>query len=209
MAPDISTDISAIEAAIMARIAGAGLPYLRTVATYGGELDDDLATAIRRFPAVWVAFKGEGEGQRLTTSGSVYRIPATWTVLAAARNLRSEAATRKGDAVNVGTYQMLVDLRALLAGQDLDLPIESLRPGRVQSLTNSRFQGQGVSIYAQDWHTRYDVRVAERGTGASMDASGKPAQLPPLTQLGLNYHLSPDDGLADAVDLITLQQGRP
>lgn len=201
----MALDISSIEAAILARIAGAGLPYLRTVATYGGELDDDLATAIRRFPAVWVAFKGEGEGQPLNTAKSVYRVPATWTVLVAARNLRSEAATRKGDKVNVGTYQMLVDVRALLAGQDLGLEIDNLRPGKVQSLTNSRFQGQGVSIYAQDWHTRYDFRVAERGTGVPPAAA---SQLPPLTELGLNYHLSPDDGQADAVDLITLQQGR-
>lgn len=192
----------------MARIAGAKLPYLRTLATYGGELDEDLGESIRRFPAAWVAFKGEGEGQRLTTSGSVYRIPATWVVLVAARNLRNEAATRRGDHVRVGTYQMLADLRALLAGQDFGLEIDNLRPGRVQSLTNARFQGQGVSVYAQEWHTRYDFRVAERGTGAPLDASGKPAELPPLSALGLNYHLSPDDGQADAVDLITLQQGR-
>lgn len=199
-------DISTIEAAIMASIAGAGLPYLRTVATYGGELDEDLATAIRRFPAVWVAFKGEGEAQPVNTAKSVYRVPATWTVLVAARNLRSEAATRKGNKVSVGTYQMLADLRALLAGQDLGLEIDNLRPGKVQSLTNSRFQGQGVSIYAQDWHTRYDFRVAERGTGVPPAAA---PLLPPLTTLGLNYHLSPDDGQADAVDLITLQQNRP
>lgn len=203
-----AVSISSIEDAIMARIAGAKLPYLKTVATYGGELDDDLTQAIRRFPAVWVAFQAEGEGQKLTTSGSVYRIPATWVVLMAARNLRNEAATRKGDKVNVGTYQMLLDLRALLAGQDFGLEIDNLRPGRVRSLTNARFQGQGVSVYAMEWHTRYDYRVAERGTGAPVDASGQPAELPQLSALGLRYHLLPDDGQADAVDLITLQQGR-
>lgn len=203
-----AVSISSIEDAIMARIAGARLPYLKTVATYGGELDENLAEAVRCFPAVWVAFKGEGEGQRLTTTGHVYRIPATWVVLAAARNLRNESATRRGDHVRVGTYQMLLDLRALLAGQDFGLDIDTLRPGRVQSLTNARFQGQGVSVYAQEWHTRYDYRVAERGTGAPLDASGKPAELPQLSALGLRYHLLPDDGAPDAVDLITLQQGR-
>lgn len=210
-----AVSISSIEDAIMARIAGAKLPYLKTVATYGGELDDDLTQVIRRFPAVWVAFQAEGEGQKLTTSGHVYRIPATWVVLMAARNLRNEAATRKGDHVNVGTYQMLLDLRALLAGQDFGLEIDNLRPGRVRSLTNARFQGQGVSVYAQEWHTKYDYRVAERGTGAPVgsdgqpvDASGQAITLPQLSALGLRYHLLPDDGAPDAVDLITLQQGR-
>jgi phage gp37-like protein len=201
--------LAAIEDAIKARIAGAKLPYLRTVATYGGELDDNLAEAIRRFPAVWVAFQSEGEGQRLTTSGSVYRIPATWVVLAAARNLRNEAATRKGDMVNVGTYQMLEDMRALLAGQDFGLEIDNLRPGRVRSLTNARFQNLGVSVYAQEWRTAYDYRVAARCAAAQLDNGGQPISLPELSSIGVNYHLLPDDGQADAVDLITLQQGRP
>lgn len=197
--------LAVIEDAILARIAGARLPYLRTLATYGGELDENLGESVRAFPAVWVAFKGEGEGQPLNTAKSVYRIPATWVVLVAARNLRNEAATRKGDKVRVGSYQMLEDVRELLAGQDFGLEIGNLRPGKAQSLTNGRFQGLGVSVYAQEWHTMYDYRVAERGTGAS------PAEaplLPELSLLGLRYHLSPDDGQADAVDLITLQQGR-
>lgn len=195
-----------IEDAIMRRIAEAGLPYLRTVATYGGELDDALDQAVRRFPAVWVAFQAEGEGQPLNTAKSVYRVPAAWVVLVAARNLRNEAATRKGDKVHVGSYQMLKDVRALLAGQDFGLEIDNLRPGRVRSMVNARFQAQGVSVYAMEWHTKYDYRVTERGTNVS---PAQAASLPELSGLGLNYHLLPDDDVADAVDLITLQQGRP
>ncbi|MDP3427835.1 MAG: DUF1834 family protein, partial [Humidesulfovibrio sp.] len=121
-------------------------------------------------------------------------------------NLRNEAATRKGDKVHVGTYQMLKDVRALLAGQDFGLEIDNLRPGRVRSMVNARFQAQGVSVYAMEWHTRYDYRVTERGTDVS---PAQAASLPELSGLGINYHLLPDDGVADAVDLITLQQGRP
>lgn len=197
--------ISAIEDAILARIASAGLPYLRTVESYGGELDDDLVKAVRRFPAVWAALKGVGEGQALNTAQSVYRHHATWVVMVAARNLRNEAATRKGDKVNVGTYQMLEDVRSLLAGQDFGLEIDNLRPGKVTNLVNSRFQGQGVSVFAQEWHTKFDLRVAERGTGAT---PAEAAQLPELSALGIRYHLLPDDDVPDAVDLITLQQGR-
>ena len=53
----MAVDIATIEAAMLARIAGAKLPYLRTVATYGGELDEGLTEAVRQFPAVWIAFK--------------------------------------------------------------------------------------------------------------------------------------------------------
>ncbi|GAB6127308.1 DUF1834 family protein [Humidesulfovibrio idahonensis] len=200
--------LAIIEDAILARIAGAKLPYLRTLATYGGELDEELGEAVRRFPAVWTAFKSEGEGVPLNTVKSVYRIPATWVVFVAARNLRNEAATRRGDKVQVGTYQMLKDVRALLVGQDFGLEIDNLRPGRTQSLTNARFKGLGVSVYAQELHTKYDYRVTERGTGAPLDATGQPATLPPMSSIGLRYYLLPDDGNADAVDLITLQQGR-
>jgi phage gp37-like protein len=201
----MAVTLAGIEDAMLARIAGAGLKYLRTAATYAGELDDDLVKAVRCFPAVWIALKGLGEGQALNTARSVYRVPATWAVLVGARALRNEASGRHGDKVNVGTYQMLEDVRALLAGQDFGLEIDNLRPGKVTNLTNSRFQGQGVSIYAQEWHTRFDLRTAERDTGAS------PAEaplLPELGSMGIRYHLMPDDGVADAVDLITLQEGR-
>jgi len=206
----MAVDIAAIEAAMLARIAGAKLPYLRTVATYGGELDEGLTEAVRQFPAVWLAFKAMGEGQPVNTAKSVYRAPATWVVFVAARNLRNEAATRKGDRVRVGTYQMLADVRALLAGQDLGLDIDNLRPGRVQSMVNARFQGQGVSVYAMEWHTRVDYRVFERGTGQpTTGADGQPTPtLPELSQIGINYYLTPGDDTPDAVDLLTLQEGR-
>jgi phage gp37-like protein len=183
---------------------------LRTLATYGGELDEGLGESVRQFPAVWVAFKGEGEGQPVNTARSVYRVPATWVVFVAARNLRNEAATRKGDRVRVGTYQMLADVRALLAGQDLGLEMDALLPGRVQSMVNARLQGQGVSVYAMEWHTKYDYRAFERGTGQpTAGADGQPtAPLPVLSRIGVNYYLTPGDDVADAVDLLTLQEGR-
>ncbi len=204
-------DISTIEDAILARIAGAKLPYLRTLATYGGELGDRLVESVRQFPAVWLAFKGAGNGRPLNTAGSVYRVPATWVVFVAARNLRNEAATRRGDHVLVGAYQILNDVRALLTGQDLGLEIEALRPGRVRSMTSARYQAQGVSVYAMKWHTKYDFRVFERGTGQpATGADGQPTTpLPALSRIGVNYYLTPGDDVPDAVDLLTLQEGRP
>jgi len=57
-----------------------------------------------------------------------------------------------------------------------------------------------------EWHTKYDYRVTAPGTDVS---PAQAASLPELSALGITYHLLPDDGAPDAVDLITLQQGRP
>ncbi|MBI4804461.1 MAG: DUF1834 family protein [Desulfovibrio sp.] len=189
--------ISVIEEAIKRRVANAALPYKPNVATYGGEFDDGLEAVVRSFPAIWVCFGSDGPGKALAMPKRVWRFPATFVVIVAARNLRSEAATRKGDARKVGTYSMLEDVRRLLLYQDLGLEIEELAPGRTRTLVNARLKNNSVSAYSMEWHTSYDVVLGEL-----------PQTDPPtLERVGLNYHLAPDDGEADAQDLVTLQNG--
>lgn len=155
--------IAAIEEAIKARIAGAGLGYLRTVATYGGQFDEGLAEVVRAFPAVWVALKGEDAGKATGTSREVWHVPVTFLVMVGARSVQNEAAARKG-GLTVGTYQMLADVRAVLLMQDFSLPIDPLRPGRTHALFTGKVRSQGLSIIAQEWSTKYplEVRLAER-----------------------------------------------
>jgi phage gp37-like protein len=118
--------IALIEDAIKARLAGAGLPYLRTVATYAGQFDGELHEVVRAFPAVWTAFRGDGPGRATGTSRAGYRLPAVWVVLCGARNLRSEEAARHGGPAVMGRH--LPDLAdvgaALRAG--FGLPIVPL-----------------------------------------------------------------------------------
>ncbi len=194
----MSNPISSIEDAIIRRISEAKLPYLRTLTTYGGELDGENSRCVRAFPAVWVAFQGAEKAKAVGTSKQVYHVSASFVVLVAARNLRNEAATRKGDALQVGTYQMLEDVRALLLRQDFSawgLHIDPLELGRVRSLFNGQLQDQGVSVYAQEWHTTYAVRVSDGDD-----------TLPDFTGVDLRYHLLPDDGVVDAVDSLTLNE---
>ena len=224
--------INIIEDAIKAQIAAAKLPYARTIATYGGQLDGDFMTVIRQLPGIWVVFKGDGPGEPTSTTRRRWNIPAVFMVLVAARNLRNEASTRHGDKLHIGTYQMLADMRALLLQQTFDLPIAPLRPGRTQTLFNVRLQDQAMSAFAQEWLTSYPVEVRSPQydqelppDGLLPDGSLPPGQrpdagvpggtlppLPPLPELhrvGLNYHLQPDlDGEPDAIDLLTLQHGR-
>lgn len=194
MSNPIASPIASIEDAIIRRISEAKLPYLRTLTTYGGELDGENARVVRAFPAIWVAFQGAEKAKAVGTSKQVYHVSASFVVLVAARNLRNEASTRKGDALQVGTYQMLENVRSLLHGQDFaswSLQIEALELGRVRSLFNGQLQDQGLSVYAQEWHTKYAVRVGDNDGVAS---------LPDFTAIDLRYHLLPDDGVVDAVD---------
>lgn len=143
--------IGAIEAAIAARIKAASdegvLGYaLRHVGTYAAQLDDDLARIAPQMPAVWVVLNELGRRQPIAGG---WETPATFAVIVATRNLRNEQATRHGGAAGeVGSYQIVMDVRALLADQTLGLDIEPLVPGRVTSLFNGRVRDTKASIYA-------------------------------------------------------------
>ena len=182
-----------IEEAIKRRLAEAALPYKPDIATYGGEFDEGLAEVVRRFPALWVVFAHDGPGKPVNTAKTVWHIPATFAVLVGARSLRSEAATRKGDGRQVGTYRMIADVRRLLTGQDLGLEIDPFVPGRARTIVSASLKGQAVSAYALEWHTIYPLRLRE------LEAPEPPL----LERVGLSYHLQPDDGVPDAVDLVT------
>ena len=104
-------------------------------------------------------------------------------VLAAARSLKNEKATRHGDAVQVGSYQMIEDIRALIGFNDFGLSgVDYLRPGRTRTLFNGRLAACSMSI------------------------------LMPLSACGLRYWLKPpldpDADEPSAVDLVTLNKNR-
>ena len=199
--------ISAIEDAIIARIKAAatatpGLGYrLPTVASYGGELDDDLANVVRSFPAVWVAYAGGGKPVKTNTAGTKWKTPATFAVMVGARNVRGERATRQGVKVageikEVGVYQMLSDISLMLISQDMGLAITPLIPGAIKTLFNTRLNGQAMAVFAREWHTAF----IETQPRVPIDPSD-----PMWLKLGINYYLQPGDAVADAADLTTLR----
>jgi phage gp37-like protein len=191
--------IPATEDAIIARLRSAsGLGYKPLVESYGGELDDELERVVRSFPAFWVTFAGSGKPVPMGTSKEKWLVPLTFAVMAGARNIRGERATRHGVTVagvlrEPGVYQMLDDACRLLLRQDFGLAISPLIPGAVRSLYNTRLNNQALAVFAQEWHTQY-----------VLDASVVTADLPQLLTVGMNYHLPPDDGNPDAQDTVTL-----
>lgn len=151
--------IAQIETAIIAAIKTASLPYkLATVASYGGEFDDELDVVVRSFPAVWVTFSGGAKPER--TGNRTWRVPCTFSVLCGVRSPRSEQATRhgltlNGVAVEAGVYQMLADVRNLLLNSDLGLSINPFAPGAVRTLYNTKLRSEALAVFGQEWHTSF------------------------------------------------------
>jgi len=198
--------IAAIEDAIIARIQAAaeatpGLGYkLPVVDSYGGELDGDLAAVVRKFPAVWVTFAGCRASTKANTQGDKWKTPATFVTMCGSRNVRGERFTRKGLTVGgvikeVGVYQILSDVSLLLAGSDLGLAITPLKPGAIRTLYNTKLNGQGMAVFAREWHCEF-IETQPREVIDPTD--------PMWLELGINYYL-PGDAVVDASDNLTLR----
>lgn len=199
--------IAQIEDAIINHIKAAasampGLGYkLPNVASYGGELDDDIAQVVRSFPAVWVAYAGGGKPRPYSTERNKWVVPATFAVMVGTRNVRGERATRHGLKVGgvikeVGAYQMLNDIGLLLVNQDFGLAIKNLVPGATKTLYNTKLNGQALAVFAREWHTEF----IEAQPRMPIDPTD-----PMWLKMGINYYLKPGDDIADASDLTTLR----
>lgn len=198
--------IGEIEDAIIGLIktaaaASPGLGYkIPNVASYGGELDEDLPTVVRSFPAVWVTYAGGGKPKPMGTSKNKWLQPATFAVMFGARNVRGERSTRRGvkvagQVIEVVAYQMLEDISLLLINQDLGLKIDYLKPGAIRTLYNTKIGSQGLAVFAREFHTEY----IEAQPRKLIDPSD-----PDWLGMGINYYL-PGDGVADADDNVTLR----
>lgn len=199
--------IAAIEDAIINAIKAAsdaqpGLGYrLREVASYGGQLDDDLANVVRGFPAVWVAYAGAGKSRPHESQRRKWKTPLTFALMHGTRNVRGERATRHGLEVagsikEVGVYQMLDDTRAIMLGNDFGLPIRRFAPGGVKTLFNTRLNNQGLAVFVREWHTE----IIEEAPREAFDSTSGD-----FLKVGIDYFLQPDDGTADVSSEIELK----
>jgi phage gp37-like protein len=184
--------VDQVEDAIITAITNAALAYkLKAIESYGGQLDDELFDVVRALPAVWVTFAGVSKPIRKSADKWLYR--ATFATIVAARNVRSEKATRRGSVGEPGVYTMFDDVKKLVIGQDYALPIARLEPGAIRTLYNTQLRGQAMAAFAQEWHTAWIERVPPAGEDGTM-----------WLKAGLNYYLKPGDDTVDASDEITL-----
>jgi phage gp37-like protein len=139
-------DISDIEDAIITAVAGTKSVQLRTVKTYGGELDEkDLARLTAPLPAVYVAYGGS----RYAAHGAVKSEIIRFVLLVCDKSLRSEPEARRGGDDNPGAYNMLAAVRDALCGRQLGLGIAPLEliAEELVAIAN------GVSIYGAEYET--------------------------------------------------------
>lgn len=182
--------IAEIEDAIIKTLKEASaLGYLKGVASYGGELDDDIGEVVRALPAVWVVFGGSDKPEKL--GAEKWKVPCRFVTMVAARSVRNEAATRKGDKLNAGSYQMLAHVQTLLLNNDFGLAIERLQPGRVQTQYNTKVRGQALSVFSQEWQTAYMLKTPQ-------------LEEVNLLKVGLNYYIKPGDETVDATDIVAV-----
>lgn len=208
--------ITAVELAIVARLRLGLGKMVKSVETYGGELDDDSDEVVRRFPAAWVTFGGVRDTRPRSTSRTQWRAEGLFAVMVGARSVRNEQAARHGGPARheVGANTLIYAVRRLLAQQDLGLPIDHLAPGRIRTLRHVMLSREAFACYALEFGTAWMEDVLPNGKFAEPVDPGHPDHVfeeydgklgtpdPDWLRTGLAYHLQPDDGKADAEDLI-------
>ncbi|MDK3025577.1 DUF1834 family protein [Cupriavidus taiwanensis] len=211
--------ITAVELAIVHRLRLGLGKMVRSVETYGGELDDESGEVIRRFPAAWVTFGGVRDARMTSTSQQKWKDEAIFAVMVGARSVRNEQAARHGGAARheVGTNVLIYAVRRLLAQQDFGLGIRHLVPGKVRTLRHILTSQESFSCFALEFHTAWVEDVLPNGRFPEPVDAGHPdrvfvdyqgkldAPAPELTSIGLNYHLVPGDDVPDAHDDIRLR----
>lgn len=195
----MNLNLSIIEQAIKDLIKAQNWDYVREIKTYGGDFDDDINAVIRRFPAIWVTFQGSKSPEKISHNKT--RIPVTFVVLVGSYSVRNEETQRQGDAVSIGTYQMLADIQNLLTENDLSSQcVDGLAPlelGRIKTIFNTKTKDDSISVLSQEFHTSYLLTASDRDREeASTEAE--------IHRINVDYHFEPNDGFKDASDLIEL-----
>jgi phage gp37-like protein len=159
--------------------------------SYGGELSDpDLLTEVLRAGTAVLITVPKA---RFTRKGATrWQLDASIRLVIAARQSRSEAATRHGTAAGgTGTYALWQACLNLLANY---VPLEestALSPTDFASLVRGKDQADYLSVVGQS----FDVTASWSAPRDHADA---------LAGVDLTYYLQPDDGVADATDRVEL-----
>lgn len=151
--------------------------YLKTVTTYGGELDETtlkkfVEELTPRFPLMLVCY-GDGNDRLVPATSPAANEPRIWqhdctfTVIACSDDARGELAQRRGAVNRPGVYQMIADARDLLAGrrfrralgsEQVLLTCEPLRPAGVEYLARL----PQLTAYAQHFDTYFKWTEPDR-----------------------------------------------
>ena len=138
-------DFTDIEDRIKERIR-TSMPYLKLVATYAGELGEDLQKLPVPFPAVFVAYGGSAYER---VDGRSFSDALVFSIIVAAKDLRGSVELRRGE---YGCYRMITDVLNTLANETFGLDMWPLQPVRTSLMSISKT----MAAYSVDFRTSYD-----------------------------------------------------
>lgn len=147
--------IQQIEDAIVALVKAASnagvLGYQFETAAAYGLAADQIDRGVLAYPAMWAIYAGDRTAPE-DAGGHQMRYSPTFMVFVAAEDWQSKTFTReKGDSLAPGAYQLMQDVRRLLVGHNLGMPIQRLRPGRTTVVPVE----QNVSVISIEFETSY------------------------------------------------------
>jgi phage gp37-like protein len=174
---------------------GGGGGYVRTITTYGGELDAEtlrkvISEIVPNLPMIFVSY-GDGED---VLSADVPRVGAepffiehrcTFSVICCTQDARGEMEGRRGVGGKAGVYKMLADVRRHLTGlrflkpdgeDAVMLNTEPLTPSGVEYVARLT----DLTAYAQLFDTRFKYATPDRRT-------------PPVTGMSITPTVEPTE----------------
>lgn len=176
--------------------------WLKTVASYGGEFDDDLLNIVGHFPAIWVTITGDkpekiGHGK--------YKYFAKVAIIVGASSNRNEEAGRHGAGSDIGSYEMLKAVLERFTETTLSDKVEGLSSfelGRCKTLFNTITKRNSMSAIAQEFRTSFIIKASDR------DREEEDAEY--IHKIHTDYYYQPSEKTpedeADASDVIHLKE---
>lgn len=136
--------ILAVEDDLVATIKAAVTDKVRTVESLPGDWDDDmLRRLLRQVPGVFVAFAGGAPVQSGATSAEMR---GQWVVFVVTGHASGEAARRRGDARQVGAYELAELLIPVLHGHRI-AGVGSFTFAGLENLYTGQIDRTGVAVY--------------------------------------------------------------
>lgn len=113
-----------------------------------------------------------------------WKLQLTVYVIVTFQNLRSVRDRRKG------VYPILLAVLGWLTGEKLGLPIERLKPARLDNITNKEEAEEGKIVFQLSFETAFVFeKLSDEDVGE-------------ILEIALNYYLKPGDDEVDAMDIV-------
>lgn len=182
----------AVEQHLIDTVKGIFNNRLKTVESLPADFDaDTFARILRLTPGVFIVFGG---GQRSSEYDDQPVIDAKWGFIAATTHASGELARRRGDAREIGAYEIIETIVNHLHRHNV--------PGQgqlvfddIQNLFTGEIERQGAALYG-----------VEFTLPMSLGAGLQPGDLDDFITFDGTFDVAPADGQVDAEDLVTLPQ---